>query len=120
MRPIDAEGLFSAIGDKADDIAKAKDRAAGSWKTYYEGVADGLLLAKGLIAEEKTIEIYQNKPEIDSVHAAGGVYCRECKFAQKRGYGYLFCTNGIRKYAGWCKDNDFCSRGIKREEEDDG
>lgn len=58
-RPIDAERLFSAIGDKADDIAKAKDRVAGSWKTYYEGVADGLLLAKGLIAEEETIEIYQ-------------------------------------------------------------
>lgn len=58
-------------------------------------------------------------PEIDPVHAAGGVYCRECKFAQKRGYGYLFCTNGNRKYAGWCKDNEFCSRGEKREAEDD-
>lgn len=59
-------------------------------------------------------------PEIDPVHAAGGVYCRECKFAQERGYGYLFCTNGNRKYAGWCRDNDFCSRGIKRGDEDDG
>lgn len=58
-KPIDAERLFSAIGDKEDDIAEAKDRAAGSWETYYEGVADGLLLAKGLIAEEETIEIYQ-------------------------------------------------------------
>lgn len=61
MRLIDAEGLFSAIRDKADDIAKAKDRAEGSWVTYYEGVADGLLLAKGLIADEKTIEIHQNE-----------------------------------------------------------
>ena len=59
MKLIDAEGLFSAIGDKEDDIAEAKDRATGSWETYYDGVADGLLLAKGLIAEEKTIEIYQ-------------------------------------------------------------
>lgn len=59
MRLIDAEGLFSAIGDRADDVAKAKDRTGGSWETYYEGVADGLLLAKGLIAEEETIEIYQ-------------------------------------------------------------
>lgn len=59
MRPIDAERLFSAIGDKEDDISKAKDCAAGNWKTYYEGVADGLLLAKGLIVEEETIEIYQ-------------------------------------------------------------
>lgn len=61
MRLIDAEGLFSAIGDKEDDISKAKDRAAGSLATYYDGVADGLLLAKGLIAEEETIEIYQTK-----------------------------------------------------------
>ncbi len=59
MRLIDAEGLFSAIGDRANDMAKAKDRAEGSWETYYEGVADGLLLAKGLIAEEETIQIYQ-------------------------------------------------------------
>ena len=58
-RLIDAEELFIAIRDKEDDISKAKDRAAGSWKTYYEGVADGLLLAKGLTAEEETIEIYQ-------------------------------------------------------------
>ena len=59
MELIDAKRLFIAIGDKADDIAKEKDRAAGSWGTYYEGVADGLLLAKGMIAEEKTIEIDQ-------------------------------------------------------------
>lgn len=59
MRLIDAERLFSAIGDRADDAARAKNRAAGSWEDYYEGVADGLLLAKGLIAEEETIQIYQ-------------------------------------------------------------
>ena len=59
MKLIDAEELFIAIRDEEDDISKAKDRAAGSWKTYYEGVADGLLLAKGLITKEKTIEIYQ-------------------------------------------------------------
>ena len=59
MKLIDADALFSAIGDRADDVAKAKDRATGSWATYYDGVADGLLLAKGLIAEEETIEIYQ-------------------------------------------------------------
>ena len=59
MKLIDADGLFSAIGDREDDMAKAKERAEGSWETYYGGVADGLLLAKGLIAEEETIEIYQ-------------------------------------------------------------
>ena len=47
MKLIDAEGLFSAIGDKEDDISKAKDRAAGSWETYYAGVADGFYWLKG-------------------------------------------------------------------------
>ena len=58
-------------------------------------------------------------PEIDPVHAAGGIYCLECEFAQKRNYGY-FCAKEDRKYVRWCRDNDFCSRGIKREVEEDG
>lgn len=58
-------------------------------------------------------------PEIDPVHAAGGVYCRECEFTQKRNYGY-FCEKEDRKYVRWCNDNDFCSRGIKRGGEGDG
>lgn len=79
--------------------------------TEYQAYLSGLNAVKELIDSASTV---------DPVHAAGGVYCRECKFAQKRGYGYLFCTNGNRKYAGWCKDNGFCSRGEKREAEDDG
>nr|DAO85301.1 MAG TPA: hypothetical protein [Caudoviricetes sp.] len=119
MRLTDAEKLFGAIGDKEDDIAKAKDRAAGSWVTYYEGVADGLLLAKGLIAEEKTIEIYQNKPEIDPVHAAGGVYCRECKDFDEYAKTGIFGGNCMRTNA-LRFANDFCSWGIKKGAEDDG
>ena len=163
MRLIDAEGLFSAIGDRANDMAKAKDRAAGSWEPYYEGVADGLLLAKGLIAEEETIEIDQKldalyKPEIDPVHAAGGVYCRECiyfvpeqvhkndgtvrdckpgelfvplsegmvvgahcgRFDSVVTHGYRYGEPSVDKTLAWVRADDFCSRGVKREVEDDG
>ncbi len=101
MRLIDADALVRQLTTEGCDYYGAE---------FYAYVA-GLDHAKNEI---------EDADEIDPVHAAGGVYCRECKFAQKRGYGYLFCTNGNRKYAGWCKDNDFCSRGIKREEEDDG
>lgn len=119
MRLIDADGLFSAIGDREDDVAKAKDRAAGSLETYYGGVADGLLLAKGLIAEEKTIEIYQKsdtlyKPEIDHVHAAGGCYCGECVNlgGNEIDDDLFYCDywgDSIHK-------DDFCSCGKRREE----
>lgn len=54
-------------------------------------------------------------PEIDPVHAAGGVYCRECKFSEERSYKYIFCKAVDRHPARWCRYDDFCSRGIKRE-----
>lgn len=57
--------------------------------------------------------------EIDPVHAAGGVYCRECKFSERRDYRYLFCTAVDRHPARWCRYDDFCSRGVKREVADD-
>lgn len=133
MRLIDAEELFSAIGDEEDDIAEAKDRAAGSWETYYEGVADGLLLAKGMITKEKTIEICQKsdalyKPKIDPVHAAGGCYCWECKYwgdengvlRTKGGINFARCKlhNHVTYdgNVGWCPtENDYCSIGERRE-----
>lgn len=157
MRLIDADGLFSAIGDRADDAARAKNRSAGSWETYYEGVADGLLLAKGLIAKEKTIPSAHIASEIDPVHAAGGVYCRECiyfvpeqvhkndgtvrdckpgelfvpssegmvfgshcgKFDSVIVHGYRYGEPSVDETLAWVRSDDFCSRGIKREVEDD-
>ena len=59
-------------------------------------------------------------PEIDPIHAAGGVYCRECKFSERRDYGHLFCTAVDRHPARWCRYDDFCSRGRKKEVEEDG
>lgn len=90
MRLIDAERLFSAIGDKEDNIAEAKDRAAGSWKTYYGGVADGLLLAKGLIAGEKTIEIHQTKiyQKLDALYKKLKAACEITIHAANATIGY--------------------------------
>lgn len=58
-------------------------------------------------------------PEVDSVHAAGGVYCRECKFSEERSYKYIFCKAVDRHPVRWCRYDDFCSRGVKREVEED-
>ena len=65
MKLIDADALFSAIGDRADDAARAKNRSEGDVETYYEGVVDGLLLAKGLIAEEDEVDVYK---ELDALY----------------------------------------------------
>lgn len=118
MKQIDADALFSAIGDRADDAARAKNRAEGSMETYYEGVADGLLLAKGLIAEEETIEICQKsdalyKPEIDPVRG-GGCYCGECV---NLGSSVFDCDLFYCDYWGYSTHkDDFCSRGKRRED----
>lgn len=58
-------------------------------------------------------------PEIDPVHAAGGVYCRECKDFDEYAKTGIFGGNCMRTNA-LRFANDFCSWGIKREAEDDG
>ena len=92
-RSIDAEELFSAIGDKEDDAARAKNRAEGSMETYYEGVVDGLLLAKGLIAEEDEVDVYKKLDALyknldaakeRTIHAANATIGYD--FAQARYY----------------------------------
>lgn len=118
MRLIDAEGLFSAIGDRADDVAKAKDRAAGSWETYYDGVADGLLLAKGLIAEEETIEIYQ---KLDALYKNLKAACGRTLHAANATIGYDYSQ--ARYYQGRIDATAIALKGIAailEEVEDDG
>lgn len=100
MRLIDADALVRQLTTEGCDYYGAE---------FYAYVA-GLDHAKNEI---------EDADEIDPVHAAGGVYCRECEFTQKRNYGY-FCEKEDRKYVRWCNDNDFCSRGIKRGGEGDG
>lgn len=52
-------------------------------------------------------------PTIDPIHAAGGCYCRECKYWGEDGRCEP-CENGlIREYT---RPTDFCSYGELREE----
>ena len=55
------------------------------------------------------VKLLAAQPTIDPIHAAGGCYCRECKY-------YLpdhIC--GWNSSDGWLPD-DFCSYGRKRED----
>ena len=58
---------------------------------------------------EFCFELLAAQPTIDPIHAAGGCYCRECKY-------YLpdhIC--GWNSSDGWLPD-DFCSYGRRRED----
>lgn len=53
--------------------------------------------------------IIEKQPTIDPVHAAGGCYCRECRYLQKDTHG-LWC---FRDYENPLKLDGFCSYGAK-------
>lgn len=56
-------------------------------------------------------------PTIDPIKAAGGCYCRECRYWGEDGRCEP-CENGlIREYT---RPTDFCSYGEPREAQDDG
>lgn len=70
--------------------------------------------------EDIMLDIVNDAPSIDPVHAAGGCYCGECEYRTKD-------TQWTR--AGFCgrrdagsmmiaRPDDFCSRGKRREEND--
>lgn len=60
-------------------------------------------------------------PAVNPVHAAGGCYCWECKHYEKCTTLYgedMVCTNqGYMRVAK--RPDDFCSRGEKKEGEED-
>lgn len=50
------------------------------------------------------------QPTIDPVHAAGGCYCRECRFAKPTKHdGYMLCTGYI--HPNYVKPNGGCLEG---------
>lgn len=60
-----------------------------------------------------------NTPTIDPVHAAGGCYCRECKYYKpyefpESGNIIYQCYNSSASYLEEHKPNDFCSKGAKK------
>lgn len=139
MRLIDADALVKQLTTEGCDYYGAE---------FYAYVA-GLDHAKNEI---------EDADEIDPVHAAGGVYCRECiyfvpeqvhkndgtvrdckpgelfvplsegmvvgahcgRFDSVVTHGYRYGEPSVDKTLVWTRTDDFCSRGRKREEEDDG
>lgn len=52
-------------------------------------------------------------PTIDAVHAAGGCYCIECKYAYNMGDNILHCNIIERDMM----PDDYCSMGLQKENE---
>ena len=62
-----------------------------------------------------------NLPTIDPLRAAGGCYCRECRFGRRPNSpdmqdGYVYCQQQSK----YKELEDFCSDGEPREAQDDG
>lgn len=98
MRTIDADGL--GVGRCNPDVMLDPAYAAG-WNAL--------------------LGIINSAPTIDPVHAAGGCYCWECKWARKvddREPKYRcvnICRDGCTQ---WLGSNDFCNYGEPREAQD--
>ena len=54
-----------------------------------------------------------DQPTIDAVHAAGGCYCIECKYACNMGDNILYCNIIERDMM----PDDYCSMGLQKENE---
>ena len=85
---------------------------------YYGLYRHGLMAVKAVL--HVFVNLLNKQPTIDPVHAAGGCYCRECKFY------YEHRTRKNKQIMRWCmkrdgaefhvKPDDFCSYGRRRED----
>lgn len=91
-RLIYAEDLFEPV-DVNVRMVSVGGRSGGKTMAMYES----------LFRERVNLA-----PTIDPVHAAGGIYCRECENYWKNHNGYYGCTT--------VGDDDFCSNGTRRKE----
>lgn len=99
MRLIDAEPIIKKL-EENNSFTSSRD--------YDDGYDTGIVAA--------IIEL-ENATNIDPVHAAGGVYCRECIYKEKS------TIKNPKDY--WCQLRDsymdlngFCNAGRKEEEND--
>lgn len=53
--------------------------------------------------------MFDELPTVEPVHAAGGIYCEECKMAVEDG-GFLWCRGNE------VKPTDFCSHGKQKDD----
>lgn len=67
--------------------------------------------------EKDVLMIIQTAPTIDPVHAAGGCYCRECKwYDSDTGVCWWTSTSTVKNLR---DEDNFCSDGEAREAKDD-
>lgn len=78
---------------------------------------EGDCLVAYVAGMEGVLEAIDSAPAIDPVHAAGGCYCRECRYCGVPVFteGVLLCRRGNRPERK--NRDDFCSRGKLKEEE---
>ena len=56
------------------------------------------------------------QPTIDTIHAAGGRYCRECTYYETGTDDLPYCNCPDGGIADYPKPDDFCSYGLPKED----
>lgn len=74
-------------------------------------------LIEGRVSNDPVVIAAMCAPTIDPIRAAGGCYCRECRYWDEDGRCEPPANGLIREYT---KPTDFCSYGKPREAQDDG
>lgn len=74
------------------------------------------LTTKGITKNMRVHKLVLSAPTIDPIHAAGGCYCRECKYRNDHGH----CAHPRHEILPTTYPNDFCSYGEPREAQGDG
>ena len=82
----------------ADELLKAPFRITGNFGGKYP-------------FEAITVKMVEAAPTINPIHAAGGCYCRECKYLKKITGLYRACERHSMMIV---QENDFCSYGEAR------
>lgn len=100
MRLIDADRLQKTIAIVQAD----NDRPPSPYLEY------------GTMYFYEISDMVDDEPTVDPVHAAGGCYCRECRYCGVPVFteGVLLCRRGNRPERK--NRDDFCSRGKLKEE----
>ena len=110
-----------------DKLINDVDRIRANQAQYVDGMEEGITMAikaiRYALTQEQQSGLTANtntggKSEsagtdiTDPVHAAGGCYCRECKFHAPAGGGVGDCERGDVLYLN-VSDTDFCSLGVR-------
>ena len=81
------------------------------YEDFDDGVETGVL---------SIIDELENASEIDPIHAAGGIYCKECQYYKsyefpESGRIIYQCYNSSASYLEEYKPDDFCSKGVSKD-----